>query len=80
LFFPWLVIFKKEAVAEKSGTLDIQLEVESTTLTELIVIGYGTQKKTDKTGAVSMVKSEDLNKGVITIRSRVYRERQPAFQ
>jgi iron complex outermembrane receptor protein len=32
-------------------------------LDEVIVIGYGTQKKSDKTGAVSHVKSEELNMG-----------------
>ena len=32
-------------------------------LDEVILIGYGTQKKTDKTGAVSMVKADELNVG-----------------
>ncbi len=57
---------KKEAIARESGTIDIALAEEVSTLNELIVIGYSTQKKTDKTGAVSMVKSDELNKGVIT--------------
>jgi len=62
-----LVGYKTQEVkVEKSGTQDIQLAVEVTTLNEFIVIGYGTQKKSDKTGAVAMVKSEDLNGGVLT--------------
>jgi iron complex outermembrane receptor protein len=35
-------------------------------LGEVIVIAYGTQKKSDKTGAVTQVTSEELNKGRIT--------------
>ncbi|TZF85693.1 TonB-dependent receptor (plasmid) [Pedobacter sp. BS3] len=38
----------------------ITLEVSSQTLEELVVIGYGTQKKRDLTGAVSSVKAADL--------------------
>jgi TonB-dependent starch-binding outer membrane protein SusC len=56
----------QEVVVEKSGTLNIQMAVEVTNLDDLIVIGYSTQKKSDKTGAVSLVKSEELNGGVIT--------------
>ncbi len=56
----------QDVVVEKAGTLDITMVVQITTLDDVIVIGYSTQKKTDKTGAVSTVKSDDLNGGVIT--------------
>lgn len=56
----------KEIVASQSGTVNVEMDVEITTLNEFIVIGYGTQKKTDKTGAVAMVKSDELNGGVLT--------------
>ena len=46
--------------------IDIALSAKSELLEEIIVIGYGTQKKTDKTGAVSHVTSEDLNQGNLT--------------
>lgn len=35
-------------------------------LDELIVIGYGTQKKEDKTGAVAHIKADEMNGGVLT--------------
>ena len=35
-------------------------------LDEVIVIAYGTQKKSDKTGAVTQVSADELNKGRIT--------------
>ncbi|PGH39579.1 MAG: SusC/RagA family TonB-linked outer membrane protein, partial [Candidatus Nephrothrix sp. EaCA] len=33
---------------------------------EVVVVGYGTQKKTEVTSAISSVKEEDFNKGAIT--------------
>ena len=40
--------------------IDVTLEIESTMLNELIVVGYGTTKKTNLTGAVSVIKSDEL--------------------
>jgi iron complex outermembrane receptor protein len=57
---------KKEVIVKEGGTINIALAEEVSTLNELIVIGYSTQKKSDKTGAVSMVKSDELNGGVLT--------------
>lgn len=45
---------------------DFFLQPNSVKLDELIVIGYGVQKKTDKTGAVSQIKAADMNGGVLT--------------
>lgn len=45
--------------------LNIQLQPESMTLDNLVVIGYGTQRKGDLTGAVSSVSSKDFNTGLI---------------
>ncbi|MCX6247841.1 MAG: SusC/RagA family TonB-linked outer membrane protein [Bacteroidetes bacterium] len=66
IVYSYVGYMKKEATAKESGTIDIALADEVNNLNELIVIGYSTQKKTDKTGAVSMVKSDELNGGVIT--------------
>ena len=44
----------------------IQLKEDAIALGEVVAIGYGVQKKTDKTGAVANVKAEDLGKGVLT--------------
>lgn len=45
---------------------DLALEVDSKSLSEVVVIGYGTVKKSDATGSVSSVTTEDFNKGAIT--------------
>ena len=44
----------------------ISLEEDNEFLDEVVVIGYGTVKKSDMTGSVSAVKADQLNKGVIT--------------
>jgi TonB-dependent starch-binding outer membrane protein SusC len=66
LKFSLIGYLTKEVTVEKAGIIDVNMVVQVTTLNDVIVIGYSTQKKTDKTGAVSTVKSDDLNGGVIT--------------
>lgn len=41
-------------------TLDTKLSLDNKAMEEVVVIGYGTQKKKDLTGAVSSVKAKDL--------------------
>lgn len=56
----------KEIVVGVQSTFSIQLEPDARQLDELVVVGYGTQKRSDITGAIGSVKSEDFNRGVIT--------------
>ena len=44
----------------------ITLEEDTHFLDEVVVIGYGTVKKSDLTGSVSTVKADEINKGVIS--------------
>ncbi|UAY51874.1 SusC/RagA family TonB-linked outer membrane protein [Ferruginibacter albus] len=48
--------------------LNMQVTLKKTdlTLTDVVVIGYGTQKKKEVTGAISTVKSSEFQKGAIT--------------
>ncbi len=45
------------------STINVLLEADVTSLDEIVVIGYGTQKKKEVTSAVASVKSEDFVKG-----------------
>ena len=56
----------QEIIAEGQKNLTIALVVENAELDEVVVIGYGTVKKSDATGAVSTVSSKDFNKGAIS--------------
>jgi iron complex outermembrane receptor protein len=46
--------------------INVAMAVESRNLQEVVVIGYGTVKKSDATGSVVAVTSKDFNKGAIT--------------
>ncbi len=43
------------------SVIDVVLEEEAKMMEEVVVVGYGTQKKVNLTGAVSMVTSDDLS-------------------
>jgi TonB-linked SusC/RagA family outer membrane protein len=63
LIFNYLGYKKKEVVVGQE-TLNVSLEESAESLDEIVVIGYGTQRKKEVTGAVSVVSSatiEDLN-------------------
>ncbi|MGY5355223.1 SusC/RagA family TonB-linked outer membrane protein [Wenyingzhuangia sp. IMCC45467] len=48
-----------------SQNLKIFLKEEASGLDEVVIVGYGSQKKSDVTGSIASVKSEDFNKGVV---------------
>jgi TonB-dependent starch-binding outer membrane protein SusC len=52
----------REATAGSDGTADVQIEPLSGGLSEVIVVGYNTQKKATLTGSISVVKGADLVK------------------
>lgn len=49
-----------EARVDKTSNLQVVLREDSKSLDEVVVIGYGTQKKSDITGAITQVKADDL--------------------
>ncbi len=55
--------FKPTTVqVDGQSTINVALESDLTTLDEVIVVGYGTQREKDLTSAISTVRSEDLVK------------------
>lgn len=53
----------KEIAVNGQNSITVSLEESAAALDEIVVVGYGTQKKSDLTGSVSSLKSEDLNPG-----------------
>lgn len=51
-----------EVVASSKGNTNITLTSESGNAGEVIVVGYGSQRKSDVTGAVSSISAKDLQK------------------
>ncbi|NSL89314.1 SusC/RagA family TonB-linked outer membrane protein [Chitinophaga sp. Mgbs1] len=46
--------------------VEVKLAAENTTLTDVVVVGYGTTRKKDVTGAISQVKAAEFNRGITT--------------
>lgn len=66
LVFSYVGYTHQEVVVGSQTVINIQLQKQVELIDEVLIIGYGVQKKSDKTGAVSQVKAEDLSGGVIT--------------
>ena len=52
--------YKQKEVSAKNGMLNVSLEIEAQSLDEIVLIGYGSQKKKETTGAVSVVSSQTI--------------------
>ena len=52
--------YKQQEIIAINGTLDVSLEYSAEALDEIIVVGYGSQKRKDVTGSVSIVGAETL--------------------
>ena len=52
----------QEVPVNKRSTVDVQLVPGDKTLSEVVVVGYGTQEKKDLTGAISSVSAKDIVK------------------
>jgi TonB-linked SusC/RagA family outer membrane protein len=50
----------QEIVVGSRATVDIQLALDTKALEEVVVVGYGTQRKIETTGAIASVKAADL--------------------
>ncbi len=58
--------YASQTFAAKDVPASILLAEDTNFLDEVVVIGYGTVKKSDLTGSVSTVKADEINKGVVT--------------
>lgn len=63
LVFSFIGYKTTEVAVNGQAKIDVTLVEETQQIDEVIVIGYGVQKKSDKTGAVVNVKAEDLTRG-----------------
>jgi len=66
IVFSFVGMRSQEIVLAGQSSIDVALEQETIGLEEVVAIGYGTIKKSDLTGSVASVKSEDLNRGAIS--------------
>lgn len=64
LVFSFLGYVTKEVKTREGQNISVTLEPENKALGEVVVIGYGTQRKSDLTGSITSLSEDEFNKGV----------------
>ena len=59
--FSYLGFINQDITVGTNTDIDVSLTVDNNQLDEVVIVGYGSVKKSDITGSVSSVKSEELN-------------------
>ena len=60
LIFSYVGYITKEIVVGSSNTIDVALAEDFASLDEVVVVGYGTRKKSHSTGAISKIGGDDV--------------------
>ncbi len=66
LVFSFVGMETKEVVIGNKTVVDVTLIDDTKALEEVVVVGYGTVKKKDATGAVNAIGPKDFQKGIVT--------------
>ncbi|MBL0356266.1 MAG: SusC/RagA family TonB-linked outer membrane protein [Chitinophagaceae bacterium] len=66
LVFTGAGISRQEVAVAGKSAVNAELETSVGNLNEVVVVGYGTARRKDLTGAVSTVQAKDFNKGTYT--------------
>lgn len=61
LIFSYIGFVSKSIPVKGQSAINVELEADVQVLDELVVVGYGTVRKSDLTGSVSQVKGADIN-------------------
>lgn len=64
LVFKFIGKITKEVLVGNQSEITVSLEDETTSLSEVVVVGYGTAKRKDLTGSVTSVAAKDMNAGI----------------
>jgi len=66
LVFSFVGFATQEVVVGNQSTANVSMAPDARALSEVVVVGYGTQEARDVTGTLVSLKSENFNAGVIT--------------
>jgi TonB-linked SusC/RagA family outer membrane protein len=62
LVFSYVGFISKEVFVKGKSTVNVNLDEDAKALNEVVVVGYGTVRKSDLTGSVTSLKASDLTK------------------
>lgn len=80
LVFSFVGYLPKEVVVGTASQLTITLLADNKTLSEVVVVGYGTQRKGDITGALSSISAKDFQQQPVTRLDQVLQGRATGVQ
>ena len=60
LVFSYVGFATQEIVVGAQNSIDVSMAEDAAALEEVVVVGYGTQRKQDLTGAISVVKTDEM--------------------
>ncbi|MPR36755.1 SusC/RagA family TonB-linked outer membrane protein [Salmonirosea aquatica] len=64
LIFSFVGYLSQEIPVSNQSTIDVTLATDTKSLEEVVVVGYGSQRKSDLTGSVASVSEKDFTQGV----------------
>ena len=79
LAFSFMGMRTREIEISNQTTFDVVLSEESYLVDEVVVIGYGRTAKKDLTGAVTVVESKDMNRGVYSSPTQMLQGKVPGL-
>ena len=80
LTFSYIGYESKEITVGSKTTIDVLLEEDNASIGEVVVVGYGTMRKVDLTGAVTQVDNKAIEKSVTTSIDQVLQGRAAGVQ
>jgi TonB-linked SusC/RagA family outer membrane protein len=79
LVFSYVSFETREITVANQTVINVTLKDATNNLNEVVVVGYGTQKKADLTGAVATVSGTELNKRVATDPTQLLQGKLPGL-
>ncbi|WP_026954417.1 SusC/RagA family TonB-linked outer membrane protein [Algoriphagus vanfongensis] len=80
LVFSMIGFESKEEIIGNRSVINVLLGEDISALEEVVVVGYGTVKKSDLTGSVAALKKEEFNPGVIASAEQLIAGKVPGVQ
>jgi len=80
LIFSFVGYQKQEVDIGNRSTVDVQMAVDQKSLNEVVIVGYGTQRKSDLTGAVATISSEEITQLPVATLQEGMQGRVPGVQ
>jgi len=80
LVFSYVGYATQEIPIKNRTNITVQLISDAQSLDDVVVVGYGTQKKSDLTGSVVSLRKEDFNKGITTSVAQLIQGRAAGVQ